>query len=456
MIDASSAQEIDNANPLAATADEMYSAAMESENGYGEMFKFHRDIRNMPYKVNADRLREGLEKTIWSCLGQSPQVMNEKAALALWEKAREQNHAADLLRAEMKNLKIAAAGHVGTHTGKVPNPNVGGPVALIADRDVMAAAAKLPFLSSSTLKPGLKFGAAGNAAQGRAQRLLCMVFDVEGKVVSLLEDLASRGQFYEALVSIAGDSTDVDEISDILAGRLATSINEEPGEYAKALIWPTEEGDVVITPVHPYAMHDAFQKRHRERVAGGSGLRYVSVKVGGTKPQNAGLVNNDHGGWHRHLVSVPPSTRTWAERAFYRAYFAKELAFASVGKSHPAWLKFHRVVKNLDWDNDAGRKALGHSLRKLVDISIRPYVALKAAVEDQDDVAISALESLSVTEQAIVGGQLNKVERANLDHFIDRVVFHIAGLAGKHGVVFDDALNRVARIAVKDRLLKFF
>ena len=431
-------------DPKLNCAGEFYINSRADKKDYGNNLKKFKDIRNSPFVLFSENLKEGVAVVLQACLDNFPAAMNEKASADLHDRSSFAD-IADLIEKEIANFKTVANDHIGTHTGKIPNPSVSGPGGLLYDKDIFAKASELSFVSSASVNAGQRIGAAGNAAQNRAQRFLCVTFLLDGQPVSVFEDISSKGAIYSTLIELGFPKNDLEEISEIIRLRFSSSNNETPGFYSKGLIWPTDEGDVIITPVHPYAMALEMHARFKGRVAEGHSIKNTWIKIGGTKPQNAGLVNNDLGGTHRLLESTPPKRQSRSARVAFIAGASKALPFAPVGRSHPVMKALIAAITDSRLNDDMKKKQQ-NAVARLVSISLQPWVEFAALVKDGDKIAIRSLEKLEGAQRKLIEGRYQEASASEIAELSEMVANHVMRL--EHGMSGDSYRMQVKSAAV--------
>lgn len=420
-------------------------AGNKYENNYGDNLKKFKDIRNSPFVLSSKNINEGVAVVLQACLDNFPASMNEVASDELFARSSF-GDIKELIQKEIGNFKTVAKDHIGSHTGKIPNPSVSGPGGLLYDKEIFAKASELSFVSSASINAGQRIGAAGNAAQNRAQRFLCVTFKIDGEAVSVFEDISKKGVIYGALLELGFPVSDLDEISEIISNRFSSSNTEAPGQYSKGLLWPTEDGDIVITPVHAYAMALEMSSRFKARVAAGHNLKNTWIKIGGTKPQNAGLVNNDMGGVHRLLKSAPPKSLSKATRMSFKVGATKTLPFTTIGTSHPVMKTLIATLADPRL-NDQLKEKQEKTIKRLVRIVLQPWLEFASLVKEGDQQALRSLENLHPTQRMLLDGKLSEVKPADLAEMLKNVTDHVMGL--KHGMGGDSYRDQVKTAAVE-------
>jgi CRISPR-associated protein (Cas_Csy1). len=362
-------------NPYGMDILQGFAATRPEPKGYAKFLKIYKSVTNAPFKFDASNIADSLRILMLAQFETYAASITEKVEAEMWERSEDRGYFRTLIDGEQANLLIVAEKHVGTHTAKIPNPSVSGPGGLFANPEVFSAASKGTFVSSATFASRQSIGAAGNAAQGKAQRFLASKVRIGDQIVDVSVDIASKGVIFDAMLALGFTREFMDELSNILAGRLDGTIGDTtPGQFAKGLIWPTDEGDVVITPVHSYAMHVELAARIKERVSEGRRINWTHIVVGGTKPQNAGLVNSDMGGWHRLLKSYPPKVGSRSLRSAVRISKTGDISLNELSPSSPLVKEFEKIVKATYENNDATRTRLNEVICSMIRIAIIPLV----------------------------------------------------------------------------------
>lgn len=420
-------------------------AGNKYENNYGDNLKKFKDIRNSPFVLSSKKINEGVAVVLQACLDNFPAAMNEVTSDELLARSSFAD-IRQLIQKEIGNFKTVAKDHIGSHTGKIPNPSVSGPGGLLYDKEIFAKASELSFVSSASINAGQRIGAAGNAAQNRAQRFLCVTFKIDGQAVSVFEDISKKGVIYGALLELGFPADDLNEISEIISNRFSSSNTEAPGQYSKGLLWPTEDGDIVITPVHAYAMALEMSSRFKTRVAAGHNLKNTWIKIGGTKPQNAGLVNNDMGGVHRLLKSAPPKALSKSARMTFKIGATKTLPFTTIGPSHPVMKSLIATIADPRLNNILEQRQ-EMAIKRLVRIVLQPWFEYYALVKEGDQQALRSLDNLHPTQRLLLDGKFSEVKPDDAAEMLKNVTDHVLGL--KHGMSGDRYRDQVKSAAIE-------
>ena len=227
--------------------------------------------------------------------------------------------ARDLLEVNAASLCRVAEGMLGSHGYKLIHPQVSAAAALMSEAGL--ARGQHPFVASSTTHLRLRLAGGGNAGQNRHIGFLAATVLIAGKPRSVAEEIAEDGPLGRAFRPLLGDDLhgriragltgNVDRLGDQLAG---CGANEVDLFLPKVLLWPLDgcgaESDYLqVTPVRSDGLEIEKNCRVRERRQAGGHFDTKDLKVGGSKPQNAGFVANRLRGKDLRLRALPMTTR---------------------------------------------------------------------------------------------------------------------------------------------------
>lgn len=424
-------------NPSSLDIVQGFAATRSTSKDYSKFLKSYRSVNNSPFRISSD-VTASLRILALAHLEVFPASMNEAEEAKMWARSEDQTYFAGLIEKETKNLLVAARDHLGTHTAKVPNPSVTGPGGLFADAGVLSEASRHAFVSSASFNARQRVGAAGNAAQGKAQRFLASRIKVGNDIVDISESIASKGAVYNSMIELGFDPTAVSELAEILRGRMDGTVGDTtPGSGTKGLIWPTDEGDIVITPVHSYAMHVELAARIKARHDGNRSIDHTHIVVGGTKPQNAGLINSDMGGWHRMLISKPPEVSSIEERTALRVAKSGTIKLSTLNSNSDLVTDF-RALLDARWiNNDQARKSLDKAIASMIRISIIPLLSVQEL--GQETLSSEAFQTLSTAVHELFKIGFERMSRQT--EILDMISKHIITETDL-GSDVDDALRR--------------
>ena len=232
---------------------------------------------------------------------------------------------------------LRAAGNIGTHNPKVPNANVSGLCLFTLEPGL---GEELPPGASSRTTLCLRHvGSQGNAEITRFIDFLAKEFIINGLTISVAEDFANRGQFFDAAVEEGLPHSVAEIVSKQLKKRLDT--DRAIHRLLKQIYWPTEDGGYcLISPVQSIGILgetvlriDSAVRKHQHRVP------RAYTKVAGSNQLNAGRLNLEIAGLHPHLLCLPPQ-RDHRGGDWYPALLAQ---LASGNLFHPGLLSKQTV-----------------------------------------------------------------------------------------------------------------
>jgi hypothetical protein len=366
-----------------ATVVELRDQALADPENFVKHMRHFRDVKNAPFRTSWAELPDALGFVVFCQFASIPQPVNRQVNLDFHRLFSRGEVFKTMVADQEKNLLIAAETQIGTHTAKIPNPAVEEPSALFANGGVFKAASHSRFVSTATIKSSQRIGAAGNAAQGKAQRLLATRLEIDGEFVDVVNDIARKGPIWNALNQIGFSGVTLNALTETISERLSSAkVFATVGKGTKQLIWPTGDGDVAITPVHPYAMHVELSRRLEKRRVAGAEIKKTFTVVGGSQPQNAGLVNGDMGGRHQLLLGSPPTIESFENRSVYRDAYRGEIDFAKPGSE--AIRQLAKILKATHRDNRESRAALGAAIRQVIVGIAMPFIRFRDATWHDD------------------------------------------------------------------------
>lgn len=437
-------------DPKTCCAGVMYKNSRLDKAGYALKVKELRDVRNFPFLLTKRNSLEAVAVFAQACFFKFPPVLNSHFSDGLWQ-ASSLDDIGNLLTDNISSIKNAARENVGTHTCKMPNPSVKSPVAVFADENVSKNARNISYLSSFTLKDDKVVSGAGGASSMPAQRFLSGSFTIDGlETLSIYEDLAAQGLVYQALQQLGVQERELVELSDIIGRKLNSGIDSDPGAYSKTLIWPCgDEGDVALTPLHPFIIQKVISSRLASRYQDGRIVENTPIKIGGSKPQNGGLMNNAHGGWVRKIVSIPPKVLQSDSRKLFSHEYGQSLRMSKIGRTHPAIERFIRIVKSKKNNMDA-RNELNQSIQFLATVLIEPWLVISNAVRNMDRQALAFMEKFSVVQRMLLTDGYAIISQNGKSVIVEEIVE--AFFETPHGIDHPDLRALVA--AQVDELLQ--
>lgn len=285
-------------------SDRLRAASSDPE----QLVELVRSVRSV--KADVLKLSDGEPKAcartlVHASLCDNPSALSKGEALDSF--ASTFNTAEALHDAVVKQSRsfVGAAESVGTHSDKVPDPTRGNG-SFFAE----ATATVDGFVAGLSTRDRSKVAGAGNAADSRAMALLSKKVLIGNRVMTVAEDLVEDGVFAQVLRECGMSADALTQVRSILKQRM-TGPSDAPVECeTKVFILPNGEGgDTLVSPVHSYQAFDTFSKRLKAIREAHGHISTRSHNVGGSKPQNAGILNNAYNGTHRLLVGVPPKAR---------------------------------------------------------------------------------------------------------------------------------------------------
>jgi hypothetical protein len=222
------------------------------------------------------------------------------------------------------NLLIAVS-MLGTHGGKVPDAR-STVRALMPIAGIVDATAGESGVHSGSVATTHPMSASGNATQNPHQRFLCMALKFgDSAPVALCSVLAGDSPEKEAILKACGKeaASVLAEIGAAVEKRMTRGEgvpSRVPGSSPQVLFPVGEDGRyVAVTPIYPYAIGAELHVRHQARAWCEDEMRRQLldtrvVHVGGTKPQNTGMLATYLAGRFPRLVAMPQHPGVNADR----------------------------------------------------------------------------------------------------------------------------------------------
>ena len=297
-------------------------------------------------------------------------------------------------------LRAATKGF-GTHGGKIPDARLA-LGAMVPDPSASAASAGAPGLHSGSAD--LAFRISGADAQiTSALRFLGMPLSIAGApTIRVGEILADRRHPLQSGIRemLGEDAWDMlDRIGDAVRRRLNDgAVPSEISAHRKQVLFPVGDGRYVsLSPLYSYGLAAELSCRLRERQSRdlGEGQQRFStrvVHVGGTKPQNAGLLPTFLGGEMPRLLAMP-----WTPGVGTRDDALRRLRSGTVPLPAPAMRKssFESLQRAMGGppDNKQTRTKIENALRMMVDDTLWAVCLLaemQASAEAEGGVLVDA------------------------------------------------------------------
>lgn len=408
---------IDQFDPQVDDIGEYYDFSRNQRYHYGHNLKKIRDTLKSPFLASEDKLESALLIAAHACYGKFPESMSEKTSDELWETSQSSD-IINILSNDFPKLYLVATTQVGTHTGKIPNATVSLPKLTYQD-EVFEAARDVHYLSSATIREKGFMGASGNAAEGKAQRFLITKIKIDDRVLSIKDWIVERGVVFDTFIKIGVNRGNLETLANALEQSIRSG-NPNPPRLAKSLIWPSDDGqDIVITPVHSYAMSVAVHNRlgkykKPDDLMEGDDIPVSRIwhsiprsyyKVGGANPQNSGVLTSVLGGTYRVLESFPPNIKGNTD-ILYLVDSNGAVKLSRVSKKHDAVVRFVEALqaKNI---NDHQKKKQKVSMERIVGLSLYNWREFAIAFSPyQDDP--SSLDHKTLDAMKDIEGRLKK------------------------------------------------
>jgi len=263
---------------------------------------------------------------------------------------------------------ISILGEMGTHHPKTQNDKVSSGAVSARWTDV-----KTPqtVVTSLNCLDGSGLSGAGNGANNTHYLLLSLNFKMDHQTAALAEWISLDNQAVKRVFRSMGLS---ETTWDLLVNRAESALNETNMNHLDRQLkqiyipYPDEKGDerfVLITPLASTKVIAAFEHERKNMAAERIGLSIHITKTGGTKPQNAGSLVNELGGWLRHLnMGFKTPNLNSHQKLLYQ--IGKGRLFF-VPKNNPALKRLQRLLDR-DWEvPTVNRQSMIRSVRFRMD-----------------------------------------------------------------------------------------
>jgi hypothetical protein len=358
-----------------------------------ELVRSVRSVKADTLKLSDVDPKSCVRVVIHASLGDNPSVLPKGEALDAFVSTF--NTAEALRDAVSKQARsfIGAAESIGTHSDKVPDPTRGNG-SFFAE----ATATVVGFVAGLSTRDRSKIAGAGNAADSRAMALFSKKVAIGNRVITVAENLVEGGVFFEVLLESGTPADLLDQVRSTLKQRMAGPSDAPVECETKVLILPNGEGgDTLVSPVHSYQTFDTFSKRLKAMRDAHAHISTRSHNVGGSKPQNAGILNNAYNGTHQLLVGVPPKGRRFSD--------AERIQVAAAGGS---------LLRNPSTEAVDAINAVMEDRRNNVDIRSRLLDLLDEAVGEIVDQLVLAMR-LTDDGDLVVDQIADQAERELVD-----------------------------------------
>jgi hypothetical protein len=437
-----------------------FSSTANSPRERFEFLSSLRSIQNPPPVLDKGDLVASLAPIVMACFMDNKEP-NKPHLLAKFDADTESREWLESLILSQASNLIEAGRDIGSHTTKVPNTSVSGPNGLFADPVISGPASGSDFVSSFTINSEKSVGAAGNAGRTRAYRLLTSSFSVGGQIVDLATDIASGGPLSMALVEM-GFPVDTMEATrqNIIEGMNGEGANAVDSD-AKVLMWPTGDGEyVAVTPVHAYAIHIEISNRLRSIRESNGWIKTREINVGGSKPQNGGLVNADLHGRHPHLTGYPPEAPTPESSLIWKIKNGHDIIKSYLPTGDEAASSFVKVVKLESWNNQFSRDILQRCIIAMAHSSLENVVAVRELMnsDEWERPLGEVVGQLPSWMASLVNGSLSDEPEDVVGKAVFAVAAAIVDMIGKaknddEGVTVDTALRSLIERTVADYIV---
>lgn len=360
--------------------------------------------------------------------------------LLAWNKSKDWEITNTILKSILENPKLHEdlifVGQQGFHTHnlKIPNANV-------SQIGVMAtplSAPKFVMASSNTIL-GKHFGVAGNAAKALPLKLFTVEFLLEDMKVCLLSEIADSNSTIGKAFQVMGMPPTLQEkLHSILKKRSEQIEVEAIDRFSKQIFFPIRDGQetryTLITPTpHTGSIREfheriqQFYEREKDNEAKNKGfLPAHSLAVGGANPINAGNLNAELGGRHRHLL----------------CNFPKKSPIDELDK----WLYWVRTKKTLFIELPIHLRS--KFIKALYARLAENYNARKERSEAIVEIAHAMLQPLRVLKEALLenpelGQQLRQIELSLEEQLA------LQGISGRGGRMDKDVIQTLSEKAVR-------
>ncbi|MDA3791756.1 MAG: hypothetical protein PF503_25080 [Desulfobacula sp.] len=200
-------------------------------------------------------------------------------------------------------IKVAQKGFHEFNT-KIPNANNDG---LPLFRTLTEPACQ-PFVSSRTVFTRKKYGSVDNARISFAQKILSHQFILDEEFKCIGVELTYDSLVRQELIKMGLPEKVALKIGDIILSNMSTPNKNPVHRFSKQIFFPCGDGEyIVISPVQHTGFSNEFHQRMFQITSvSDKFIKFRNTQVAGANPINAGLLNSELGGRHRHLLSLPP------------------------------------------------------------------------------------------------------------------------------------------------------
>ena len=283
--------------------------------------------------------------------------------------------AKDFFRAKVLEKKIkgklnwiSILGDMGTHHPKTQNDKVSSGAVSARWNGVKTPKS---VVTSLNCPDGGGLSGAGNGANNAHYLLLSLNFKMDHQTAALAEWISRDNQAVKGVFRFMGlpEETWESLVKSAENALNKTNMNHLDRQLKQIYIpYPDERGDerfILITPLASTRVISAFEHERKAMAAEQIRLSTYVTKTGGTKPQNAGSLVNELGGWLRHLSMG--FKITGLETHQKRLYQIGKGPLFFVHRKDSALKRLQRLLDR-DWDVSTGnRQAMIQSVRFRID-----------------------------------------------------------------------------------------
>lgn len=381
-------------DPAGLTAARLFSELRESPASAKKIIAHFRDIQNFPFNFGTSAASEAVKflaainliSASTNVDDDNPEAAGTADGMDDSKKAKlkpeevilavlsRHEGMAEAIASQIKNLRLSTC-QIGSHTAKIPNTSASGRTIFQFDTGIFEAAATLPLVSSATTRADFRIGGGTNAAQNATNRFLLTSAVIGNEVVNFGDSIRTKGVVFEELVKLGAPRSDLEEIAEMLDQQREVGEDEPLGEGQKIIFWPVDQGYVQVTPVHPVAMHVEMKRRLQERrQSQQSRLPGRRVKIGGSKPQNGGVINSRFGGWHDLLKSEPPKTLDATEARRYREHVLGDIRFTRISPQNEVLVNLENLLFKHNRSNKDVRDRINSQMKRLIRVALYPFI----------------------------------------------------------------------------------
>ncbi|MDH5231665.1 MAG: hypothetical protein OEZ58_18560 [Gammaproteobacteria bacterium] len=248
-----------------------------------------------------------------------------------------------------KHPWVVCAHQIGTHHHKTMNDKIPSPPLLIALDDV-----EQPRQSVNSQNVGMarSLSGSGNGANIAHYQFLTMTLNINGEVGAIIEFIASKNRaMWAELVALGTPEPVLERVAFDYTNRQMQGDDLFLHRGSKQVFVYFGDQYISVTPVASSKVVAAFEKSLSDvRAEHNARVFTINTKVGGTKPQNAGTLINDSGGFVRHLsMGFPRFNRDRVDR-YLRLYAQRKVLM--VTKQSVRSIKHLTQLLNRDWHEE--------------------------------------------------------------------------------------------------------